>query len=70
MADKRVVTFSRPVDRSLPAFRAWVSGIYHALGFSDDDDVTEEKCIEAWTAFWRGADSAQQAEEQGGDQPA
>jgi hypothetical protein len=49
---KKLVFFARPADRSLKAFKEWIRGMAKSLG-CDDDDMTEEECVQAWREFWK-----------------
>ncbi|HEY3291828.1 MAG TPA: hypothetical protein VGK87_16970 [Anaerolineae bacterium] len=59
---KSTVTFGRPSDRSLQAFKNFVNGMFAAItgvasAESDEDDMTEEEWLEEWKAFWNGAET-------------
>lgn len=47
-------TFTRPIDRSLEAYKAWIQNIVIRLGGSSGD-MTEEEWIEAHHEFWSDA---------------
>lgn len=51
--------FSRPVDRSLAAYKDWIWGMYAALMTQaglpvEEDDMTEEEWVSSWRHFWNG----------------
>jgi hypothetical protein len=52
-------SFSRPKDKSLEAFKAWIQGIRIQLTGKEEDDgsMTEEKWIASWKEFWHIDDS-------------
>ncbi len=52
---KPVVTFDRPADRSLEAFKAWVNRMGDFFGLADDDETTEDEWREDWKEFWAKA---------------
>jgi hypothetical protein len=47
--------YTRPIDRSLEAYKAWIENMFIRLGGSGDD-MTEEQWIEAHREFWSDAD--------------
>lgn len=44
--------YSRPLDRSLDAYKAWIRRMVAALGGSGEDTMTEAEWEEAWREFW------------------
>jgi hypothetical protein len=48
-------TFTRPIDRSLEAYKAWIQNMVVRLGGSGGD-MTEEQWIEAHREFWSDSD--------------
>jgi len=55
MAEKKV-TLSRPKDKSLEAFKAWINELATRLTGSADDDgsMSEDDWKKAHEEFWRG----------------
>jgi len=49
---KQKVLFSRPKDKSLEAFKAWILEMYEHLTGKREDNTTEEQWIALWKAFW------------------
>ena len=47
-------TYSRPLDRSLEAYKGWIKNMVARLGGSGDD-MTEEEWIEMHREFWSDA---------------
>lgn len=48
MATKNVVTISRPKDKSLKAYKAWIMSLTDPLsGNPEKDDMTEEEWVDA-----------------------
>jgi hypothetical protein len=47
--------YTRPIDRSLEAYKAWIANMVIRLGGSGGD-MTEEQWIEAHREFWSDAD--------------
>ncbi len=43
--------YSRPIDRSLEAYKAWIRSMVTALG-GQDDDMTDAEWEAAWREFW------------------
>jgi uncharacterized protein YaaR (DUF327 family) len=43
---------SRPKDKSLEAYKAWIKEFVKSLGGSSEDDMTEEQWVEGWKKFW------------------
>jgi hypothetical protein len=62
MADRAAI-FTRPLDRSLEAYKAWMTKIVAFL--AGQDEMTDAQWEVAWREFWSDAN---EAEEQG--QPA
>ena len=50
---KQKVLFSRPKDKSLEAFKAWILEMYEHLTGKREDNTTEEQWIALWKAFGR-----------------
>ena len=46
------VLLSRPKDKSLKAFKAWVDEIYKHLTGKSDDSITDEEMEARWKEFW------------------
>jgi hypothetical protein len=47
---------SRPKDKSLEAFKAWIREITKSLGGSEEE-MTEEEWVQGWKDFWNGVQS-------------
>ncbi len=50
--DKKFVSFSRPKDKSLEAYKAWIKELAFRMSGKNDDSMTEEKWVERWKEFW------------------
>ncbi len=48
-------SFSQAQDKSLQAYKDWVTGLASKMGVKDD--MTEEEWIAAWKKFWAKKDS-------------
>lgn len=49
------VGFSRPADKSLEAYKAWIRAMLVRLGGTDD--MTEDQWLAGWREFWAGTDA-------------
>lgn len=49
-------TFSRPKDKSLQAYKDWISRLTHLLNPDAEDTMTEEEWGAAWKKFWSKVD--------------
>lgn len=47
--------YSRPVDRSLQAYKDFIRGMTLALNPDAKDELTEDEWRKAWQEFWAGA---------------
>jgi sulfur relay (sulfurtransferase) DsrC/TusE family protein len=47
------VTFSRPKDKSLEAYKAWMSEIAARLTTQKSIKLTEEEWRKSWKDFWQ-----------------
>lgn len=60
--------YSRPMDRSLEAYKAWISAIVQRLNPQAADTMTEAEWIKSWEKFWAkvdgNSDTQQEAETQ------
>jgi len=54
--------YSRPMDRSLAAYKAWIQRMMAAVGGSSEDGMTEAEWEAAWREFW--SDSTEDADQQ------
>jgi len=53
MSAKNIVTLSRPKNKSLKSYKAWIMSLTAALsGNPEKDDMTQEEWTEAWKDFW------------------
>ncbi len=61
MADepKKQVFWTRPQDRSLEAYKAFITNIVNRINPDAPDTMTEEMWEKAWKEFWSKADSPQ-----------
>lgn len=50
---KRKVLFSRPKDKSLEVYKAWILDMCEHLTGKREDDMSEERWTELWKAFWK-----------------
>lgn len=46
------LVLSRPVDRSLAAYKDWITSTVAELIGNTDDDMTEAEWKAAWQEFW------------------
>ena len=51
--------YSRPGDRTLPTYRAWISAVARALNAIDD--LTEFDFGKSWKKFWSAVDDTGQS---------
>lgn len=58
--EKARLTLSRPKDRSLEAFKKWITGVMQAFKPDAKDTTTEEQWQDAHRRFWEKADSAEE----------
>jgi hypothetical protein len=49
---RQPIFFSRPADRSLDAFKGWISEMMLALGGTQENNITEQEWQDAWQKFW------------------
>jgi len=49
---KQKVLFSRPKDKSLEAYKAWILDMCEHLTGKRENDISEERWIAFWKAFW------------------
>jgi hypothetical protein len=53
MSTKNVVTLSRPKDKSLKSYKAWIMSLTAELsGKPEKDDMTQKEWIKLWKEFW------------------
>jgi hypothetical protein len=50
--DKKIFTLSRPKDRSLEAYKAWIKELAFKMTGKNDNSMTEADWEEAWKKFW------------------
>jgi hypothetical protein len=50
------VILSRPKDESLESYKAWTMEFARMLNPNAKDNMTEERWIEEWKAFWSKAE--------------
>ncbi len=56
MTERKPLFFSRPKDKSLEAFKAWINEMAQKLGVKQSDkksEMTEEEWVESWKKFWK-----------------
>ncbi len=46
------VTLSRPKDKSLETYKAWITEIVLRLNPDAKDTLTEEQWVDKWKRFW------------------
>jgi len=46
------VTLSRPKDKSLEAYKAWITEITLRLNPNAKETLTEEQWVDRWKRFW------------------
>ena len=61
MTQNRKVLYLRPRDKSLEAFKAWISALMVHLTGEERDNMSEEQWRAYWLKFWAAGD-AQNAE--------
>jgi hypothetical protein len=54
--EKPRLVLSRPKDKSLESFKAWIQGVVKAINPNAKDTTTEEQWIESWKKFWSKAE--------------
>jgi hypothetical protein len=55
--DKKVAILSRPKDKSLEAYKAWIKEFtFRLTGKNNPSSMTEEMWVERWKTFWSKAD--------------
>lgn len=50
--------YSRPLDRSLAAYKAWIRRMVAAMGGSGQSTMTEAEWEAAWREFWANENQA------------
>ena len=61
MANKKKLAFlSRPKDRSMKAFQAWMNEIADRMGV-EKDGISDEKWVELHKKFWDKSDAIEKA---------
>jgi hypothetical protein len=58
--EKGKVSFSRPADESLEAYKAFVIGISTRLTGKTDDTTTDEEWEKQWKEFWEKSESKEE----------
>jgi hypothetical protein len=53
--------YSRPIDRSLEAYNAWITKMTAFLG-GRDDDMTDAQWEAAWREFWSDGETKDQGQ--------
>ena len=53
--EKRFVTFTRPEDQSVEAYKAWIKGLAKLLGADEDEEISEEEWKREAEEFWSAA---------------
>jgi hypothetical protein len=54
--DNKVAILSRPKDKSLEAYKAWIKELTFKLTGKNDDPMTDEMWITRWENFWSKVD--------------
>ena len=57
MAQNKKVLYLRPKDKSLEAFKAWISALMVHLAGEERDNMSEEQWRAYWLKFWAAGDS-------------
>ena len=53
--DKKVAILSRPKDKSLEAYKAWIQEFtFRLTGKNNPSSMTEEQWVARWKQFWSG----------------
>jgi hypothetical protein len=55
METRRNVTYTKIRDKSLEAYKAWVSTFYFHLTGKTVDQKTDEQWEQSWKEFWQNA---------------
>ena len=55
METRRKVTYSKLPDKSLEAYKAWVSAFFFRLTGKTADTRTDEQWEQSWREFWQNA---------------
>ena len=53
---KKGVLLSRPKDKNLEAYKAWISEMVHITGKKSDNSMSESEWEQAWKDFWNKDD--------------
>ena len=51
MNSKPRLVFSKPENKSLEAYKAWIKGTSKALGIKGEE-LSEQEWLTAWKGFW------------------
>jgi hypothetical protein len=58
------IFFSRPKDKSLQAYKAWIQNMLKRINpDANDNSMSEEKWIENWQQFWSKADDISKSQD-------
>jgi hypothetical protein len=55
--------YSRPKDKSLQAYKDWITGVVKRINPNAKDTMTEEKWEESWKRFWSKAEDIEDESE-------
>lgn len=47
--------YSRPTDKSLQAYKDWITGVVKRINPNSEDTMTEAEWVESWKEFWSKA---------------
>jgi hypothetical protein len=51
--DKKIAILSRPKDKSLEAYKAWIKEFtFRLTGKNNPNSMTEEQWVAGWKKFW------------------
>lgn len=48
--------YSRPTDKSLQAYKDWITGVVKRINPNSEDTMTEAEWVESWKEFWSKAE--------------
>jgi hypothetical protein len=55
--------YSRPKDKSLQAYKDWITGVVNRINPDAKDTMTEAKWVESWKEFWSKAEDSKDESE-------
>jgi len=57
-SDKPQLSFSRPKDKSLEAFKNWIQGVVRRVNPDAEDTMTDADWEKSWKEFWGKEDKS------------